>query len=305
MVDEASHVGDAPNFEQLTVTGDHITHLRLRVDGLRINAYTIFPEALTTDTAAWEEIVDLPPLTAWRSVRDRIPAEFHTAYERGWTDLGAELTRLFDPADARPRWLRTFTDLGAPDGHDLGDEVPPSWSYSLQPQILLFSIDPFLARLLGPAVRGHQPGGGRRGRVRLPRRRHLRGAWRRSRRAALLPSAPPGPSRPSWACPTSSPAPTSTRCRRPCPRRRARSGWITYARSTRRHPPLAPPQMMLAETDPARTFLPDPATGTLTRWPGSGWPGRCSRTGSAGRSTPVPCATTSRPNPTGRPAGRC
>ena len=41
-------------------------------------------------------------------------------------------------------------------------------------------------------------------------------------------------------------------------------GWISYGRSSGRHPALAPPQMLLGETDPRRSFLPDPATGTLT-----------------------------------------
>ena len=67
VVDEASHVGNAPNGEQLTVTGDRITHVRFRLDGLRMPAYTIFPLEPSTDTVAWEEIADLPPLTAWRS----------------------------------------------------------------------------------------------------------------------------------------------------------------------------------------------------------------------------------------------
>jgi hypothetical protein len=265
VVDEASHVGAAPNPEPLNVTGDHITHLRFRLNGLRINGYTIFPEPLTTDTGAWEQIAELPPLTAWRAVRDRIPAELHAAYEPGWTDLGAELTRLFDPDDARPRWLRTFTDAGTADGHDLGeDEVPPTWSYSLQPQILLFSIDPFLARLLGLLYVDTSPevaGGGEFDYL-------VVGTFEVPGADAARPApAQPRPTRPipsELRVPDFLPGPDIDPVPAPVPPPDGTVGWITYARSTQRHPPLDPPHMRLGETDPARTFLPDPATGTLT-----------------------------------------
>jgi hypothetical protein len=259
VVDEDSHVGGAPNGVTLTVSGDHITHVRFTVNGLRLTGYSFVVADTTTDTGAWQQIAELPPLTAWRQVRDRIPAEFHAAYENGWTDLGAELTRLFDPADTRPRWLRTFTDTGEGAG-----TTPPTWSYSLQPQILLFSIDPFLARLLGllyadtsaEAASGDEfdylvvatfqvPGADQ---VRQPVPRPTTRTF------------PGGLGIPDFGLPDIDLEPVPV----PVPPPNGTVGWISYNRSSRRQPALAPPSMLLAETDPQRSFLPDPATGTLT-----------------------------------------
>ena len=91
-----------------------------------------------------------PPRRPPRAVRDRVPATFRAAYEPGWTTSVPSWDRLFDPADDRPRWAREFTDIGTPVvGDPAGGEVAPTWSYDLQAQILLFTVDPFLARLVG------------------------------------------------------------------------------------------------------------------------------------------------------------
>ncbi len=279
VVDEATHLGDTDNGVQLIVSGDHITHLRFRLDGTRMVGVTYWFAEATTDTGDWELIATLPPFTAWRAVDDRIPTEFHAAYEPGWADLGAELTRLFDPADDRPRWLRTFTDTGVPEGQATG-EVPPSWSYSLQPQILLFSIDPFIARLLGLLYvdTSQEVAGGDEFDYLVVGTFEVPGA------AEDEPDGPgpfePGPTgpfdpfdptdildrfpAPELRVPDFLPGPDIDPVPAPLPPPNGTVGWITYGRSIRRHPPLGAPFMLLAEPDPRRTFLPDPATGALT-----------------------------------------
>ena len=295
VVDEASLVGDAPSGERLTVSGDHITHLRFRVNGLRITGVSYVVAPRTAELDEWTRIAELPPLTTWTQVRDRIPAEFQPAYEEGWTDLGAELERLFDPDDDRPRWLRTFSDAGMPDGRDLGgDEVAPSWSYSLQPQILLFSIDPFVARLLGllyvddsaEAAGGDEfdylvvgtfelpdagtptmppltwpgplgPGGLGIPDLLLERRSRIRGARRHRPLSPQVIEAQHRYMTGALGDIDLDPVPVTVPAR-------GTVGWITHGRSIRRHPPLRPPELTVAETLPPRSFLPDPATGTLT-----------------------------------------
>ena len=267
VVDEATLVGDAPSGELLGVSGDHVTHLRFRVNGLRIAGVSYVVAPRTAELGEWTRIAVLPPRTSWTAVRDRIPVERQAAYEPGWTDLGAELERLFDPADSRPRWLRTFSDAGTPDGRDLGDdEVAPSWSYSLQPQILLFSIDAFVARLLGLLyvdISAEAPSGDEFDYLVVGTFEVPDGAAA----PAMPPLSWPGPLGPSGLGPPDllpgdldidiDPIPV------PVPGQ-GTVGWIAHGRSTRRHPPVRPPRLTVAETIPPRGFLPDPATGTLT-----------------------------------------
>lgn len=143
-VDEAVLAGDVG---QLNVFADRITHVRLRVDGTRLVEVTRVLAPATTDPDDWDLVAELPPLTEWAQVSSRVPAEMAPAYEAGWADLGAELTSLFDPAIPVPRWDRTSTDPGVTAGPAEGP--PPTWSQAIQGRILLFSLDPFIARLLG------------------------------------------------------------------------------------------------------------------------------------------------------------
>lgn len=291
VVDEAVLTGAGPADPTLTVTGDHLTSVRFRLDGTRVTGVTVASAEALTETKDWEEVATLPPLTGWKDVRGRIPERFWSGYEAGWGDVGEDLARLLDPTDVRPRWARTYTDTGSVQGRPPGTgEAMPTWTYGLQEQLLLFSLDPFLARMLGllyadtsaEAANGAEvdylvlatfpvPDANERGSARLP--------------AAPLdgPSAEPAPV----------PVPDGT------------VGWVCYGASSRRGREVAPPGRPSAEPTPGATFLPDPATGTLTRLAriGVSWP--LLPPERADRWMPVPSGSTWRSAPRGSPSGRC
>ena len=268
-VDEDSVVGSLGG-DHLAVSADYITHLRIRLDGRRLTTVSYLEAPTTAELDDWTLIAALPPATDWETVRDRIPASFQAAYEPGWTDLGGELARLFDPADDRPRWDREFTDTGLPpDGDPATGEAAPTWSYNLQSQLALFTVDPFVARLLGllyADTSAEAAGGGAFDYLvvatfQVPE--PPSDASGRGRAPAL--GADPADTGPFDTDPfdTGSWLPGGGPVFEPTPPD-GTGGWITFGLSTASHQPLAPPAPTVAEATPPQHFLPDPATGTLT-----------------------------------------
>lgn len=267
VVDEAKLLDVPPAGGSVTVTADHITSLRFRLDGTELFGVTATLADQEVVLEEWDQIASLPPLRAWAAVRERIPSARRPTYEAGWDDLSAELARLFDPADDRGRWLRTFTDAGALiERPPTADEPMPSWSYALQERLLLFSLDPYVARLLGllHADTSAEAAGGDAFDYLVVASFEVPSA-EAARRTVPLGMPAGGAARDTvpfarvdWDGPVIDPIPVT-----PVPD--STVGWVCYGCAAATPRRLVPPGPVTARASPQPTFLPDPQSGVLTR----------------------------------------